>query len=55
MKIIFDSEEDKKSFFKGLYQNDVCPDDLGIKADHCLDAKGCKSCLEKAILHEVIS
>lgn len=54
MKIIFDSEEEKDDFFKGLYQNDVCPEDLGLKkVDHCLDAKGCKYCLEKGIPHEV--
>ena len=55
MKIIFDSEEEKDNFFKGLHQNDVCPDDLGLKVDHCLDAKGCKHYLEKEITHEVKS
>lgn len=55
MKIIFESEEEKYRFFKGLYNCDVCPDDLGLNVNGCLDDEGCKHCFENYIPHEVIT
>ena len=55
MKIIFDSEEEKKDLFQLMEDADYCPEDLGLKEEHCNRHIDCKKCWENTIECEVKS
>ena len=55
MKIVFDSEEERKNFFETVANFSACPSDLGL-LDRCKDyntSSKCRGCWEGAVESEV--
>lgn len=52
MKIIFDSEEQKKKFFEEAFCPSVCPSDFKLE-ENCFQGQRCAKCWEEAIESEV--
>lgn len=54
MKIIFDSEEEKKRFFEEMARIDgPCPRNLGVRNSCPIDLRCSEECWEDCILYEI--